>query len=85
MTIHAAKGLECLVGYVIDPRFWNSKLDTKDDHLRLMYVALTRASDKLIICKSLSGKIIYSDAPTRDYLLDELCNQEGLFKVVSDS
>lgn len=82
MTIHGAKGLECQVGYVIDPRFWNSKPDTKDDHLRLMYVALTRASDELIICKSLSGKRIYNDAPTSDYLLDELCNQDHLFKMV---
>ncbi|MDN3404204.1 UvrD-helicase domain-containing protein [Pseudoalteromonas sp. APC 3218] len=81
MTMHSAKGLECQVGYVIDPRFWNSKLDTRDDHLRLIYVALTRASTELIICKSLSGKRIYSDAPTKDYILDELCNQEGLFKI----
>ena len=84
MTIHSAKGLECQVGYVIDPRFWNSKPDTKDEHLRLMYVALTRASDELIICKSLSGKQIYSDIRSSDYLLDELCNQDDLFKMASD-
>lgn len=81
MTMHRSKGLECQVGYVIDPRFWNSKLDKIDDHLRLMYVALTRASNELIICKSLSGKRIYSDEPNKDYILDELCNEEGLFMV----
>lgn len=85
MTIHGAKGLECEVGYVIDPRFWNSKPDTKDEHLRLMYVALTRASDELIICKSLSGKRIYSDDQSSDYLLDDLCDQDHLFNMVIDS
>ncbi|ABV38845.1 UvrD/REP helicase [Shewanella sediminis HAW-EB3] len=80
MTMHKSKGTECKISYVIDPRFWNSKQDERLDHLRLMYVALTRASHELIICKSLEGKVIYSDATKEAYLLDILSERHDLFE-----
>lgn len=64
MTMHAAKGTECDVCFVIDPRFEQYHYDSKDEHLRLHYVALTRAKKELYICKSMHGDSIFSDTNT---------------------
>jgi ATP-dependent exoDNAse (exonuclease V) beta subunit len=61
MTMHKAKGLEADVCYVVDPRYSRSSYDTRDEYLRLMYVALTRARTKLIICRKNTSVNFYTD------------------------
>ncbi|ABG39260.1 UvrD/REP helicase [Paraglaciecola sp. T6c] len=61
MTMHKAKGLEADVCFVVDPRYSRSSYDTKDEYLRLIYVALTRARTKLIICRKNTSVNFYTD------------------------
>ncbi|MFT4927392.1 MAG: superfamily I DNA/RNA helicase [Phenylobacterium sp.] len=71
MTMHAAKGTEYDVCFVVDPRFAQFYPDSKDDHLRLHYVALTRAKRELYICKTMTGDAGFSDAKGGDvHVLD---------------
>lgn len=83
-TMHKAKGAERDVCYVVDPRFsGNYKQDVEADYLRLMYVAVTRARHKLIICKSKSGNPNYKEEegvklPTQN-ILDQLQYVSELF------
>jgi superfamily I DNA/RNA helicase len=45
-TAHSAKGLEWPISYVIQTKFHGKN---KDERLRLLFVAVTRARDELII------------------------------------
>lgn len=82
MTMHSAKGTECEVGFVVDRRFTSALKafqDSKDDHLRLHYVALTRAKRELHICKSMVGNAEFSDEREGDtHILDLICSDETL-------
>jgi DNA helicase-2/ATP-dependent DNA helicase PcrA len=83
-TMHKAKGAERDVCYVVDPRFSiNFNQDVEADYLRLMYVAVTRARHKLIICKSKCGDSNYKEEEglksTKQNILDELQYVPELF------
>lgn len=70
-TIHKTKGLGCNVVYLIDPRFGNAPFDNESEHHRLLYVAITRAKEKLILCKSIDGKVPHI-SPSNTYILDRI-------------
>ena len=70
-TIHKVKGLESSIVYCMDPRFSSFPFDREDEHLRLIYVALTRATRELVICKSTQGNIPH-EWPTDKYILDKI-------------
>lgn len=83
-TMHKAKGAERDVCYVVDPRFSNNhNQDVEADYLRLMYVAVTRARHKLIICKSKCGDPNYKKEKglksTKQNILDKLQYVPELF------
>jgi len=83
LTIHSAKGMEFDICFVVDPRIEgvNAKeyQDSKDEHLRLHYVALTRARQELYLCKSMSGDASFSDKTEGDiHILDIICSNSEL-------
>jgi superfamily I DNA/RNA helicase len=72
-TIHGAKGTKANTVFLIDPRFEQSVKPAKYDEEKLIYVAVTRAQNRLFICKSTSGVPYYSDANQSDhYILDRI-------------
>jgi ATP-dependent exoDNAse (exonuclease V) beta subunit len=81
-TMHASKGTESDVCYVIDPRLSGYWLENKADVMRLLYVALTRAKKQLVICKSMNGRNDYLDSPDDIYLLDLIAKQEDLYQFI---
>ena len=71
-TIHKSKGLEAKTIYLLDPRFSKVPFDYLSEHLRLLYVAFTRAKSNLIICKSDTGNTPHIDAGNSVYILDRI-------------
>ncbi|WAJ69536.1 ATP-dependent helicase [Catenovulum adriaticum] len=85
-TMHAAKGLESEVCYVLDPRFMGKSIDTKKEYLNLMYVSLTRAKRKLVILKKNTFHHGYKDGEHFDdtNVLDSIYNQMCLCTLSDD-
>ncbi|WP_218418103.1 UvrD-helicase domain-containing protein [Alteromonas lipotrueae] len=80
MTMHKAKGLEADVCFVVDPRYSRSSYDTREEYLRLMYVALTRARTKLIICRKNTSVNFYADGQEGEPdIIDVLKGNKYLF------
>jgi DNA helicase-2/ATP-dependent DNA helicase PcrA len=80
MTMHKAKGLESDVCFVIDPRFSRSKYDNRDEYLRLVYVAITRAKSRLIICRKDVWDNFYIDGAEDDVdIFDSIKESEYLY------
>lgn len=62
-TIHSVKGGESDVVYVVpdlSPRGYETWMNTatRDQTVRLMYVAMTRARDRLVLCNSMSSRSV---------------------------
>jgi DNA helicase-2/ATP-dependent DNA helicase PcrA len=80
MTMHKAKGLEYDICIVIDPRFSRSKYDTRDEYLRLIYVAVTRAKKHLIICRKDTQTNAYRSGDEDDVdILDSIKENKYLY------
>jgi len=82
-TMHSAKGKEFDICFVVDPRIEGIKAkeyhDSRDEHLRIHYVALTRAKQELYLCKSMSGDASFSDEKEGDvHILDMICSNSEL-------
>jgi len=80
-TMHKSKGTECDTCYVIDPRFTSNWKNIKEEHIRLLYVALTRAENHLVICKAMNGNVEYKESDDI-YLLDLIAKQHELYKFI---
>lgn len=82
MTMHGSKGTESDACFVVDPRLTDNWLQKKEDTLRLLYVALTRAKKHLVIFNSTKGQSYYEDSKEDIFLLDLIAKQEALFEFV---
>jgi DNA helicase-2/ATP-dependent DNA helicase PcrA len=82
MTMHGSKGTESDACFVVDPRLTDNWLQKKEDTLRLLYVALTRAKKHLVICNSANGQSYYEDSKEDIFLLDLVAKQENLFEFI---
>jgi DNA helicase-2/ATP-dependent DNA helicase PcrA len=82
MTMHGSKGTESDTCFVIDPRLSDNWIQKKEDTLRLLYVALTRAKTHLVICNSAHGQSNYKGNAEDIFLLDLIAKQEELFEFV---
>lgn len=81
MTMHKSKGLEADVCYVVDPRFSRSWYDLREEYLRLMYVALTRARSELTICRKKTSDDFYTDGQEGEpNIIDILKENRYLFE-----
>lgn len=82
ITMHKAKGLECQNCIVIDPRFSGKVMDTKEEFNRLIYTAVTRPKDNLMLINSLSNTHYYKDGNDHEdiNILDVLSNLEGVIQ-----
>ena len=80
--MHKAKGLECQNCIVIDPRFSGKVMDTKEEFNRLIYTAVTRPKDNLMLINSLSNTHYYKDGNDHEdiNILDVLSNLEGVIQ-----
>ena len=84
ITAHSAKGTECPVCYLVrvEPGFYPhirsvGSADDEEEERRVLYVAMTRAADELIITRSCSrfGRRVFfggSSAPGTGYFLKDL-------------
>ena len=80
ITVHSAKGMESKICYliqVIPDNYPHRRSDDVEEDRRVLYVALTRAMDELIITRSVSifGDTPFEDGahkPISDYLLNQL-------------
>lgn len=49
MTMHSAKGLECPLVFIVGLQGLPARVDTFDEAMRLLYVAMTRATHELVL------------------------------------
>ncbi|WP_421133278.1 UvrD-helicase domain-containing protein [Alteromonas sp. A079] len=82
ITMHKAKGLECQNCIVIDPRFSGKVMDTKEEFNRLIYTAVTRPKDNLMLINSLSNTHYYKDGNDHEdnNILDVIASQNEIIR-----
>lgn len=93
-TIHSSKGLEAPICYLTDvsagvyptTRAVKEGTDTIEEERRCLYVAMTRARDRLILYRNMrSLHAVSSDTADDAYFLNNLPAELFTFKIVSDS
>lgn len=82
ITMHKAKGLECQNCIVIDPRFSGKVMDTKEEFNRLIYTAVTRPKDALMLINSRSNTQYCKDGDDHEdnNILDVIAIQNEIIR-----